>query len=63
MDIQMPVMNGYEASEIIRQLEKDNLKKNDGLSFIVGLTAHTTEIYQQKCFNSGMNEFSKLFKK
>eukprot|EP00347_Sterkiella_histriomuscorum_P013084 403366084 len=57
MDIQMPVMNGYESSEIIRQLERDLLSQNEKLSFIVGLTAHTTEQYQQKCFVSGMNEF------
>ena len=33
---------------------------SDKLAFIVGLTAHYTDTYKRHCFNSGMNEFSKL---
>ena len=56
----MPVMDGYEASIAIRKMEAEVLNIKDKLSYIVGLTAHSTEAYIQKCFNSGMNEFSKL---
>ena len=61
MDISMPIMDGYEASVKIRQIEGESLSIKDSLSYIVGLTAHSTDAYIQKCFNSGMNEFSKLF--
>lgn len=59
MDISMPVMNGYEASQAIRQFEKSlNLDREN--TFIVGLTAHTTQQFRQQCFNSGMDDFSKF---
>ncbi len=45
MDISMPIMDGYAASEKIRILERQLLKKNEKLSFVVGLTAHNTEYY------------------
>lgn len=55
MDIQMPVMNGYEACKQIRQLESQINEK----ACIVGLTAHSTDKFKDKCFESGMDEFSK----
>lgn len=59
MDIQMPIMDGYESTEKIRQLE-NAVFGDDGLkAYIVGLTAHATDVYKNKCFESGMNEFSK----
>lgn len=48
MDIQMPVMNGLEAAEKIR--EKSNVP-------IIALTANATKHEQDRCFETGMNEY------
>ncbi len=50
MDIQMPVMDGFEATKIIRQ--------NMGLERlpIVGLTANAMESDREDCLRAGMNE-------
>ena len=56
MDISMPIMDGYEATEKIRELENSLDLPSKNRSFIVGLTAHSTETYINKCFNSGMSQ-------
>ncbi|MBD3276764.1 MAG: PAS domain S-box protein, partial [Candidatus Aegiribacteria sp.] len=50
MDMQMPVMDGYEATRRIRKLEEEK-----GLQHtpIVALTAHTINTEVQKCLDSG----------
>ena len=50
MDIQMPVMDGFEATQIIRQ--------NLGLQTlpIIGLTANAMESDRDECLRAGMNE-------
>ena len=30
-------------------------------SYIIGLTAHATNVYKEKCFQSGMDEFSMYY--
>lgn len=50
MDIQMPVMNGYEATKHIRALEKD------GNIPIIALTAGTLKIERDNCFQAGIND-------
>lgn len=86
MDIAMPVMDGFAATQQIRELEvrengklKQTLpskklevinnsgsmmeKKSDNQfcelngSFIVGLSAHSTDKYKKKALKLGMNEF------
>lgn len=44
MDISMPIMNGYEASLKIRNLEEYNQTNK---SIIVGLTGHSTDNYKK----------------
>ena len=56
MDVQMPVMNGFEATEFLRQ--------DLGLTTpIVALTANAIRGEQQKCLSAGMNDYlAKPFK-
>ncbi|ODS87474.1 MAG: hypothetical protein ABS44_10925 [Chryseobacterium sp. SCN 40-13] len=57
MDIQMPEMDGYETTRIIRNEMKLNLP-------IIAITAHSTENEKEKCLKIGMNEcLSKPFQK
>ncbi len=52
MDIQMPVMDGLEATAIIRKQEEA-----EGLAPvpIIALTAHATGDFMAKCFSTGMD--------
>lgn len=50
MDIQMPVMNGFQASEYIRNTMKLNIP-------IIALTADVTTVDIEKCKTFGMNDF------
>jgi len=53
MDCQMPIMNGYEATEAIRKL--DDYEKNS--LPIVALTANAFKEIKEKCFECGMTDF------
>ncbi len=52
MDIQMPVMNGYEAARSIRALKNHQLSKIP----IVAMTANAFEEDKRKALDSGMND-------
>ncbi len=49
MDVQMPTMDGYEATQRIR-----NDLKMESLP-IIAMTAHVFEIEKQRCLDAGMN--------
>lgn len=49
LDIQMPVLNGYEAAQEIRKFDKNVL--------IIALTAGTVKGEKEKCIESGMNDY------
>ncbi|UFH52054.1 PAS domain S-box protein [Spirosoma sp. KNUC1025] len=51
MDIQMPIMNGYEATQRIRELEQT------GHIPIIALTAGTVKGEREKCLDAGMDDF------
>ena len=57
MDLQMPVLNGYQASKIIRLKLKLDVP-------IIALTASDSEEEKGKCYEVGMNDYlSKPFDK
>jgi PAS domain S-box-containing protein len=54
MDCEMPVMDGYTATAMIRQFEIDNHLPRIP---ILGLTAYAMSGDRQKCLEAGMDEF------
>lgn len=56
MDIQMPVMDGYEATEMIRSLEQDSTETERVP--IVAMTAHAVKGYIEKCMDVGMDDYT-----
>ena len=60
MDIQMPVMDGYQATAFIRNKEKFTGEHIP----IIAITAFAMESDKQRCFNIGMDDYlSKPFNK
>ncbi len=54
MDIQMPVMSGYEAVEKIRKMELQTKRQK---SLIISLTAHAFDEERSKVLSSGFDDF------
>jgi signal transduction histidine kinase/CheY-like chemotaxis protein/HPt (histidine-containing phosphotransfer) domain-containing protein len=52
MDVQMPDLDGYAATQAIRQLTSPVAQP-----WIIAMTAHVSSEDRQKCFSSGMNDF------
>jgi CheY-like chemotaxis protein len=53
MDLQMPELDGFEATAVIREREK---ALGSHLP-IIAVTAHALEGYSERCLNAGMNGF------
>ncbi len=54
MDIQMPEMDGFKATQEIRILERDAQKERVP---IIALTAHALQGYRKKCLNHDMDDY------
>ena len=53
MDVQMPLMNGYEATQQIRSLENNTGKHIP----VIGLTANAMKGDKEKCLEAGMDDY------
>ena len=54
MDIQMPVMDGFEASQAIRAREDE--QQHERIP-IIALTAHAIDGYRETCLEYGMDDY------
>ncbi len=53
MDIQMPVMNGYEVTRVMRRLEEKSKRHTP----IIAVTANAMKTDQEKCLDAGMDDY------
>ncbi|MFA5902980.1 MAG: PAS domain S-box protein [Desulfobacula sp.] len=60
MDIQMPEMDGYEATQKIREIEKHisgNLTNRPFRTPLIAMTAHAMKGYREKCIEADMDDY------
>ena len=50
MDVQMPIMDGYEATQVIRQMKIDQ-------PYIIAMTANAMAKDRDECIQAGMNDY------
>ncbi len=56
MDLKMPVMDGFEATHIIRKFYKKN-RRNEKPPFIIALTANAMGGIRERCADADMNGY------
>lgn len=55
MDVQMPEMDGFEATRAIREIESQSDEPRH--TIIIAMTAHARDSDRQDCLNVGMDEY------
>jgi two-component system sensor histidine kinase/response regulator len=55
MDVQMPEMDGFQATKIIRSKESNVINHDVP---IIAMTAHAMKGDREKCINAGMNDYT-----
>jgi CheY-like chemotaxis protein len=53
MDVQMPEMDGLEATRLIRDMESESTRRLP----IIAVTAHTMDEDRQRCLDAGMDDY------
>ncbi len=54
MDVQMPVMDGLEATRQLRQMERDHGRKRQP---VIALTAHAIKGFRGTCLEAGLDDY------
>jgi CheY-like chemotaxis protein len=54
MDVQMPRMNGYDATRLIREEERVSGRRRQT---IIGMTAHALIGDRERCIQAGMDDY------
>ena len=57
MDVQMPEMDGLQATAAIRRLEDQSRGLGGGKVYIIALTAHAMAADRERCLAAGMDDF------